>query len=186
MSFLTPIMSFLSPKTRSIQDITGFITITESTTDSLEITQQPVQQGAMISDHAFSKPTAFSAQIQFSPAGILSGLSGGLAGNLAPVYKKLLDLQKLLVPFTIVTPKRIYKNMLFATLSETTDKKTENVLAISAAFTQVVIVSVSTVVVPRSQLKKPGSNGGTQQAGKKSALLTGASGILPGVRGFTQ
>jgi hypothetical protein len=83
-----------------------------------------------------------------------------------------------------MTPKRIYKDMLFATISQTTDKKTENVLSISASFTQVVIVAVSTVVVPRSQQRNPGKTGATQNAGKKSALLTGASAISPGVIGF--
>lgn len=191
-------MSFLTVgNSRTIQDISGYITINESSSDVLEITQHPVQQGATIADHAFVKPNQLSVQIQFAEAGITDNLSAGANalffgsqktnvanGSLRETYQKLLDLQASRTPFSIVTPKRIYNSMLFTTLSVTTDKKSENVLSVSASFQQVIIVSVTTVIVPRSKLKRPGKNGGTQNAGKKSAFLTLASGITPGVRGF--
>ena len=41
----------------------GYVTITESSIDALEITQQPVQQGASIADHAFKKPGTLTIQI---------------------------------------------------------------------------------------------------------------------------
>jgi len=43
----------------------GYVTITENSVDAIEITQQPVQQGANIADHAFKKPTNLSIQIVF-------------------------------------------------------------------------------------------------------------------------
>jgi hypothetical protein len=170
MSFLDkPISSFFSlGANRAIGEIRGYITITESTTDSLEITQQPVQRGAMIADHSFLKPVTFSAQIQFAP---------GILGNIADLYQDLIDLQATRQPFTITTPTRIYKNMLFQTLTKVTDKKTENVLAINASFTQILIVSVSVGLIPRIVQKNPGATGGTEQAGRKSALLTLKQGI---------
>lgn len=206
MSFLDlPIISLLFKNKRSIATISGYITVSESTKDELEITQQPVQQGAMISDHAFSKPTILSMQIQFDRTntlaaiasgvgsfvgnrlgGALGGVVGSLGGAaigalsgdvLAQTYKKLLDLQSSREPFDISTPKRIYKSMLFQSLALVTDKKTENVLSISATFQQVIIVKVSTTTVSRLLQKVPGVTGATEAAGKKSALLTLKEGI---------
>lgn len=170
MSFLDkPIASFFSlGSNRAIDEITGYITISENTTDSLEITQQPIQEGAMITDHSFLKPVTFSAQIQFAP---------GLFGNLSDLYDDLLELQSDREPFTITTPTRIYKNMLFQTLSKVTDKRTENVLLINATFLQIIIVSVSVTLVPRIKQKLPGATGGIEKAGRKSALLTLKQGI---------
>lgn len=177
MSFVispSSLLSFFSiGPNRSFGGVSGYITVNESTTDALEITQQPVQQGAPISDHAFKKPVTFSMQIQFSDSFFTS---------LSDIYNQLLQLQASFVPFNIVTPKRTYYSMLFASLGVTTDKKTEKVLSVNAAFQEVILVPVTTTTVPRAQLKNPGNNGGTQTAGKKSALLTIAQGI--GVRPF--
>lgn len=169
MSFLSqPISLFAIKPQRKFADITGFVTISESATDSLEITQQPVQQGATIADHAFKKPTNLSVQISFAH---------NLTDSLSDIYQSLLDLQSSRVPFDVITPKRIYHNMLFATLGQTTDKKTEACLAINASFQETIIVKVSTTQVPRIKQKNAARTGKTENAGKKSALLTLKEGI---------
>lgn len=196
MSFTDlPIVSLFFKNSRTIADISGYITISENTKNDLEITNQPVQQGAMITDHSFVKPTILSMQIQFDNSnvaaallgtagglvgqalggtvgGVLGGAVGGLLGSdvLADTYQKLLDLQASREPFTITTPKRIYSNMLFASLGLVTDKKTEKVLAISAGFQEVIIVKVTTTQVSRFLQQQPGRTGKTEMAGKKSAL----------------
>lgn len=87
MGFLDlPIISLLFKNGRTIEEISGFITISETTKDELEITQQPVQEGAMITDHAFSKPTSLSMQIQFDRTNTLAALAstaGSIAGGAA-------------------------------------------------------------------------------------------------------
>lgn len=169
MGFLVQPQTFFSigPK-RSFGGISGYVTITENAVDQLEITQQPVQQGAMIADHAFKKPVSFQIQMLFE---------FNLLKPLADIYQSLLDLQNMREVFNCVTPKRTYYNMLFASLGQTTDKKTENCLAISATFQEVIIVSVSTTIVPRSLLRDPAATSGTANVGKKSALLTLTQGI---------
>lgn len=145
----------------------GYVTITENTVDAIEITQQPVQQGANIADHAFKKPTQFSIQII---------LSSSFTQSLATVYKNLLALQSSFQPFNCTTPKRTYYSMLFSSLGLTTDKQTENILSINASFQQIITVPVGITTVSRSQLANPGSNGGVQGAGTKtveSSLYTG-------------
>lgn len=155
-------------KARQIADFKGFVTVSEETTDTLTITKQPVQQGAMITDHAFLNPATFATSI------LMNENSGK---NLDELYKALRDLQSSRVPFTIITPKRTYTNMLMGTIGQTTDKKTEKILALRIACEEIIIVSVTTVQVPRRAQKNPGTTGKTEQAGKKSALLTGFQGI---------
>jgi hypothetical protein len=147
----------------------GYVTITENSVDALEITQQPVQQGANIADHAFKKPTNLSIQIQFGSS---------IFQSLSTIYQNLLALQNSFQPFNCTTPKRTYYNMLFASLGLTTDKQTENVLSINCSFQQIITVPIGITTVSRSQLKNPGNNGGTGVAGTKtlqSAAYTGWS-----------
>jgi hypothetical protein len=169
MSFITqPLQSILIRNKRQIGTIAVDVVISESTIDNLEITQQPVQQGATISDHAFKKPTTLSMQIMFG--------AGPLA-DLPKTYKDLLDLQSTVVPFDIITPKRKYSNMLFSALGMTTDKKTENALSITCSFQEVLIVSLGTAVVPRSHQKSPQKTAAIQQTGNQSFLSSLTQGV---------
>jgi len=172
MSFLTqPItLQSLFGKDRTIGDISVNVILSESTNDALTITKQPVQTGASITDHAYLEPTTLSMQIlqqdnEFSFAGLLPS---GAASGLAALYKKFLKLQSDRVPFAVFTPKRLYKNMLLSGIALTTDKKTENILALSLSFQEVIIVAVATTSVPRSRQRLAPSTQATQNAGQKS------------------
>ncbi len=173
MSFLSvPISLFPVQPQRKIGSIKVQVILSENTNDTLTITKQPVQQGASITDHAYKEPTAFSATMLFRD---------DLDKSLSEVYQDLLDLQISRVPFDIITPKRIYKSMLMATLSQTTDKNTENCLSINMSFQEIIIVNVTVTSVPRVQQKTPGITGATEKVGKKSALLTLSQGIRSAV-----
>ncbi len=170
MSFLTQPITLQSVlgQDRKFGEITVQVVTTENANDVLTITKQPVQQGASITDHAFKEPTAFSMQILFQDNPFTT---------LSKLYQELLDLQESRVPFDVITPKRIYRNMLIASLSQTTDKNTENCLAVSITFQEVILVSVVTTSVPRKRQRNPGATGATQNAGKKSALASLKDGV---------
>lgn len=183
MSFLSqPITIIPIQPQRTVGPIQMQVVVSEDTTDTLTITKQPVQQGASITDHSYLEPVIFNSTAYFkdnslSLAGIINSFTSPSTG-LAKIYKTLLDLQSQRTPFTIVTPKRIYTNMLLSTLRQTTDVRTENCLAVSMSFQQVIIVSVTTTNVPRTNQKNPGATGATQSAGtKQSALYTGSQAI---------
>lgn len=166
MSFLIQPITIQSifRKERSFGPITVQVVIQENANDVLTITKQPVQQGASITDHAFKEPTVFSASLWFRD---------NISVSLSKIYQDLLDLQVLREPFDIITPKRIYRNMLLASISMTTDQKTENVLAVNLSFQQIILVSVTTSQVPaRSKQRNPGATGQTQNAGRKSGLVS--------------
>lgn len=174
MSFLSEPISLIPLRpVRKIGSIDVNVVVQENTNDTLTITKQPVQQGASITDHAFKEPTVFSTSILFRD---------NLTTSLSKIYANLVDLQNSRVPFDIITPKRIYHNMLIGVLGNTTDKNTENCLSINLSCQEVIIVKVSTTQVPRVSQKHPAATGKTENAGKKSALLSlkeGIGGLIP-------
>lgn len=145
---------------RRIDQVHATLVVEESGTDDLEMTQHPVQRGANITDHAYVKPSQLSMRIMFDDSEI----------PLEESYQNLLDLQASREPFEIITGKRMYRNMLFKSIGVTTDKATEQVLAVSCSFQQVILVDVTvTTVPPRRVQKAPGKTGGTDKAGPKQA-----------------
>lgn len=179
MSFLSQpitLQSLFGPK-RTIGDIDVQVIVSESSTDTLTVTKQPVQQGASIADHAYKEPTSLGMSLLFTDNSLSSILSPFSQNGLAKIYQELLDLQSLREPFTVTTPKRIYETMLMTSLSQTTDKRTENVLSVSVSFQQVIIVPVTTSFVIRANQLSPGKTGATQPGGKKSALLSGKQAV---------
>jgi|SRR5271165_6460277 len=169
MSFLTqPISFFPNSAKRSINGTIVNVVITEVTNDTISITKQPVQQGASIADHAYKEPTTLSMTVYYSP----------LDDTLSQIYAQYLELQVAFTPFTVVTPKRTYANMLLFSIGLTTDKNTENNLALNLQFQEVVIVSVATTNVPRQKQKAPAKTQGISPAGNKSALFSSKEGIL--------
>lgn len=170
MSFILSLpLPFLKNSQRQVGSIDIDVILTENTSDVLTITKQPIQQGAPITDHAYKEPTTLSMSALFED---------NILRSLSKIYQDLIDLQNSRVPFDVTTPKRTYKNMLLASLGLTTDKRTENALAINMTFQEAIIVKVTTVTVSRSKQKSPGTTGKTEPAGKKqSALFQGAQAL---------
>lgn len=157
--FEPPIPATIVPR-RSIGPFNATITIEEIASDDLEITQHPVQQGAAITDHAYSKPSSVAVKIAFDDE----------EAPLSETYANLLKLQSDREPFDVVTGKRSYKNMLIKSLSQTNDMATENILSINLQMQEVFITSVEVVTVPeRSKQANPGKTGKTENAGQKKA-----------------
>jgi hypothetical protein len=149
-------------QSRRIQDFTTYMTIEESGEDELVITEHPVQYGSEITDHAYKKTPTLNLRVQFDQ--VRSGMP------LDEVYRRMLELQDSRVPFEVVTGRRLYKDMLFKSLTHTTDRATSNVLVISAQLKQIKITNVvTTKVPPREKQAQPGRTGATENAGQKKA-----------------
>lgn len=168
MSFLSQPISFFPTNSRTIADIPVQVVIHEDTSDVLTITKQPVQQGAPITDHAFKEPTILRMSIYFRD---------NIEESLSEIYADLLELQDSREPVTVSTPKRLYSNMLFQSIAQVTDKATENCLQLNLTMQEIILVPIVTVTVPRLRQKNAGATGATQNAGKKSALLSLTQGI---------
>lgn len=147
---------------RKLANFEAYMTIEETGQDESVITEHPVQYGAEVTDHAYNKPATLSMQIQFSDS------ETGV--QLDEIYRRMLQLQNSRVPFEVVTGRRLYKDMLFKSISCTTDRYTDNVLSISVQLRQILTTQVEIVSVPpRARQSQPGRTGATEQAGKKSA-----------------
>lgn len=169
MSFLSePIRLLPIRPLRSVGGITGHVTLSESASDKLTVTKHPVQQGAVITDHAYKEPSELNVRI----------VAGENIKPLSELYQDFLKLQSDRVPFKCITGKRTYSNMLLVGIGQTTDKANENVLALDLSLLEVIIVEVTpTRVPPRSRQANAGKTGATEKAGKKSALKVLKEGI---------
>lgn len=142
---------------RSIDAFSSQVTLSEVGEDDLEITDHPIATGAAVTDHSYKKPAVVRIQVGFSNsslaslitdiAGALQFITSGTVGSLnyaAMVYGQFQTLQNLRQPFTIVTGKRTYKNMLIKNMVQHTDKETENMLALTVNCREINLVNVTT------------------------------------------
>lgn len=158
------------------------IVVKEEYNDELRITEHPVEQGAAITDHAYKLPARLRMTAAWSPG--LSTLFNRSYVN--DVYDKLLILQNSRVPFSVVTGRRYYTNMLLRTLSTDRDEKTNNILMVSAVCQQILIVNTQVISVPSNDVQKDpattgaATNRGAQQLQPAPNLNQGA---LPSLGG---
>jgi hypothetical protein len=162
-------------------------TIEEEASDTVSVTDHPVEAGAQISDHAFVKPAELVLRCGWSNShgllGIVALFSGGGApsngGPTVPglstsdyvsgVYSQLLELQQSLLPFTVQSSIRRYTNMMFSALHLTRDQKTSRALMVTASLRQVIIVQTqSTTLAPIANQALPQSTGETTNSGPQA------------------
>lgn len=161
--------------------------IEESAQDSLAITDHPTEKTADITDHAYKLPVEVTIQAGWSNSslqaigGAIQGLlAGGLAGAVAgadhakETYQKLLALQQTRQPFTVITPRRTYKNMLFRSLARTVDQATGQVLMLTAVCREIILVATQAVTTPPSSVQAaPQKTGAVQNTGTKQPTPVG-------------
>lgn len=197
--------SILVKPKRGIGSFTAQVTLEESHDDDLEITEHPVEQGANIADHAFKRAARLRIRCAWSnspsnpsliggivgglaatASSIQSALSGSSASSVRDTYAKLLKLQAQREPFEVFTGKRAYKDMLIRSLSVTTDKESENTLAVTATFQQVIMATTQTTAVsaPADSQADPSATQGTSNAGSKTLEPTNKFNSLGAGRGF--
>lgn len=103
--------------------------------DELMITEQPVEIGAPITDHAWMLP--YKVLI----SGGFSNSTAGSEGWVQAAYQELLALQASKQPFNISTGKRYYTNMLLRSLTVITNEEAEFALMFRAQCQQIILVS---------------------------------------------
>ncbi len=187
--------SILVRPQRNIGPFEAQVWLEESHVDELEITDSPLEYGAVVTDHAFLRPSEVTITCGWSNspraaggAGGIGGLAGGIVQGLLTtvsglasllngadesgvraVYENMLILQASRIPFDIVTGKRAYDNMLVKSLRETTNRETENSLVLTIVCRQILIARTQVVSVgaPASAQKDPGVTQPTEDKGTK-------------------
>ncbi|EPJ0592267.1 phage baseplate protein [Klebsiella pneumoniae] len=146
---------------RKIGVMVPSVVISEKHSDTLEITEHPVERPTsggtgFIADHAYRRPSEVVMQIGFAGGGSLLDLLDtrnlGLytpLNHMGPkeVYAELLKMQQEKQLLNVTTGKRLYKNMLIRALEVTTDRTTENVLSATVTLREVIITQTKSIKV---------------------------------------
>ena len=160
-SFGLGLVSALFKPQRALGTIIARVTVDEVCRDDLEITRHPVETGASITDHAYKLPAEIIVRCGWTN-------SGFGPGYVEAVYAALLALQASRVPFTVVTGKRMYPNMLIASIGQTTDAASEGALMCQVTCRQVILVETQvTTVAPREQQAIPATTAPVEPAGDR-------------------
>lgn len=148
-----PFSVTLQPK-RALAGITADAVVEEKHTDTLIITEHPVEEGAVVADHAYKLPAEVTLTYVWS-----GGSNQNVNGDstfLRALYQQLLSLQVNRTLFTIITGKRDYDNMLLQNVYVTTDRKTENSLQVVAVCREIILTRTQIVqLTPAAQQLLP-------------------------------
>jgi hypothetical protein len=171
-------------RSRLIGPFVPQVTVEEEHIDELAVTEQPVEQGAAITDHSYKRPARLTVT-----AGWSNSNNSGNALQVEEIYAGFLALQATRQPFVVITGKRFYKNMLITRLFTRTNKDYENSMILVCEMQEVILVSTQTVTVPpAANMKTPEVNAATVSTGTK-ALQPGtglnASALPQGITAIT-
>jgi hypothetical protein len=132
----------------------------------LEVTDNPVETGVVVSDHAYMKPLSVTLCCGVSDI-VLNRINttdafASDASRSKKAFELLTELQKKAEPFDLQTGLKLYKNMICTSIRTSQDKDTSNALVFEATLREVLIVYTQAVKYP------PRKSGGTKrQAGAK-------------------
>jgi hypothetical protein len=121
------------------------VVVEEEHLDELEITENPVEQNAAVTDHSYKRPVEVTIKAGFSNSSLAAG---GDPNYVIEMYEQFLTLQASRQPFSIVTTKRIYSNMLIKRLQTRTDSKWSNATILEIACREVILVYTQASSVP--------------------------------------
>ena len=146
--------NLIFPKENKIGSFELDIVVSESVTTSSTITENPVEQGADVSDHIITNAMSFTmtGMVSDTPVSFLGGVIGGVAhdtlGLERPATKAwdaLLELQATKEPFTLVTGLKEYDNVFIESLSTVHDKDTSQILSFTATMKEVIFVGTQEI-----------------------------------------
>lgn len=190
------LLSLLTGRVAIIRSVSGYVfdaVFSEEHEAQLEVTDNPVETGVVVSDHAYMKPLKVKIKAGVSDA-ILNPItrffgadqfSGGVSRS-QTAFKLLTELQASAEPFDVQTGLKLYKNMVCTSIRTTQDSSTSSALIFEAELREVIIVNTEAVTYPpRSkarQAQKP-KEGGEKQGSevadiKKQSLLKSALGAF--------
>lgn len=166
------LVSILTRTPRYIGPIIPGVVVEETHHDALTTTDNPIDTGADVTDHAFMEPSHVEIVAAWSDSPLGWGYS-------ARVYGQLLALQSSRVLIDVATGKRLYKNMLIADITTRTDKETNTSLIASIRCKYISVVSTSaTTVPPRDVQATPAVSAPVEQVGTQQPTVVPNQSLL--------
>ena len=150
---------------RSIGDMTFDATFSEEHSSELSVTENPIETGALVSDHAFMKP--LKVKVVAGVSDILTPTGnpeyGEGAGRAQTAFEMLCELQKSAEPFDVQTGLKVYENMVCESIQTAQDSQSASILYFTASLREVLIVETeSTTYTAHPQAQKTKNKGEVQ------------------------
>ena len=123
----------------------------------LEVTDNPVETGVVVSDHAFMKPLKVTLSAGVTDTPLVVGTDDPFAsdaGRSRRAYELLTELQKKAEPFDLQTGLKLYENMVCTSVRTSQDKDSSGALLFTAELREVIVVYTQVVKYPP---RKPGA-----------------------------
>ncbi len=138
----------------------------EAHESELEVSDNPIESGASVSDHAYMKPLRCTISAGVSDVRLNPSASDPYSGTSRSraAYEMLSELQAKAEPFTVQTGLKLYSNMVCTSMSTEQDKDSSSAFKFTAVLREVIIVSTGAV---RYEPKKAGAT--HRQASAKQA-----------------
>lgn len=122
--------------------------LTEKHESKLEITLNPIEFGALSTDHAYVEPKRVTLDIADASA--------------AMTFSDLVRFQESRVPFTLVTGLSLYRNMLIKSLEADRDASYSRVLRCKAELQEIIIVDTAYAAADGGDAPDAGKPGGAK------------------------
>lgn len=120
--------------------------LSEGHDSTLSITDNPIEDGSSVSDHAYLNPRYLTLEIRQG------------AETAVDTYDLLLELQALREPFDIISGLAEYFNMMIENISADRDKKTAKILSATVTLREVRIVGTESLAIRAPQRTIGGSS----------------------------
>ncbi len=144
-----------------VPDISFDCTYRESGSAKLNVTENPVETGVVVADHAFMDPLRLEidghvGDVTMRTLDPVTDPFGGGAGRRSVVaLEKLLNIQSSAVPFIVQTGMMAFPDMVLETLTWDTDSHNAGSLEFHASLRQVITTTTQSVIYPPRKPGKP-------------------------------
>lgn len=153
-------------------------------TSTLTITEQPVQTGAALADHAYLQPQELQMDIGMSDVAksfIPGQFTDSGPSRSVTAYQILRQLQAQRIPILINTRLNTYQNMLVEVISAPDDYTTLNAMKCTVTFREILVAQVTTVKISARPAVTNSTNGGSPlPVQPNQSILSQAAGLLFG------
>ena len=128
----------------------GFMSVSHER--KLTITQNPVETGASVVDHAYVNPTSVTMKIMMSDVhqSIIPGQFSDLTFRHTSAWAILKQIQESRIPVDIFTKLGYYKNMLIESISAEDTKETFRALDATVTLVEIPVARVKTVKISKA------------------------------------
>jgi len=167
---------------KSIGGIELDAVISETHTNQIRLTKNPVELGADITDHAVIEPKKINivAQVSDTPLGtaafgqivdLVTGLFGtSTTQNITrsnAAYNAIVQLMEEREPIEVQTKLKLYQDMVITSLSVTQDKNTSRIVLMNISLEEVLITESQIVKLTPEQLQEGSAREQATSAEKK-------------------